>query len=75
MGVKIVVMVDLDLPAACGLRMGSWGGGWFLLDWSSGVFQALQTAYIRLVCTQFYKLQGGIITSNRFVEGVRRIGE
>lgn len=44
----------------------------------------MQTAYIRLVCNPFYELGGGaggavggggMITSKRFVEDVRRIGE
>ncbi|CUS08140.1 unnamed protein product [Tuber aestivum] len=69
-GVKIVVVVDVGSGAG-----GGGGGGLGVKD---GELKG--TAYIRLVCNPFYELGaggagGGMITSKRFVEEVKRIGE
>lgn len=40
------------------------------------MFRALQTAYIQLVCNPFYENdEAKPITSKRFVEEIKRIGE
>ncbi|RPA98915.1 Sedlin [Choiromyces venosus 120613-1] len=74
-GVKIVVIIDLG-----GGGGGGSAAGLGVKDGElKGVFRALQTAYIRLVCNPFYEEggggAGGVVRSRRFVEEVRRIGE
>ncbi|KAG0125158.1 Longin-like domain-containing protein, partial [Tuber indicum] len=65
-GVKIVVVVDVGSGGGLGVKDGE----------LKGVFRALQTAYIRLVCNPFFELgAGGLVTSRRFIEEVARIGE
>ncbi|KAH0609031.1 uncharacterized protein H6S33_001259 [Morchella sextelata] len=67
-GVKIIVVVDVG------------GGGAGTPAMKDGelkpVFRALQTAYIQLVCNPFYENdEAKPITSKRFTEEVKRIGE
>ncbi|KAA8901388.1 hypothetical protein FN846DRAFT_899643 [Sphaerosporella brunnea] len=65
-GVKIVVAVESPV----GGGGGGGGGG------EVGVFRALQTAYIGLVCNPFFENdETRPITSRRFLAEVRRIAE